>query len=148
MDFQALIDAINTASKNTRSDYQMTLGKLIEELEKVENKELQVIAVNQDNKEDILMVDNGVDSYRGYYSDFAIEYVYDPDEVCATTVAQLLPVLKNSVGETFVGYKGGDFLMDENTPVWMANYGSCPGLAVMSVTVDEEAVIFNFKKID
>lgn len=64
-------------------------------------------------------VPTGVGSYRGYYEDLAIEF---EDKYPYPKVTDLLNLLKDAVGKTFQGYKGGDYKMDENSRVWVANY--------------------------
>lgn len=57
-------------------------------------------------------------SYRGDYSQLAFapaQYV---------TVGSMLEEAKRAVGETYYGYKGGEFVMDEYTDVYIAEYGS------------------------
>ena len=36
----------------------------------------------------------------------------------------MVGVLEDAIGETFTGYKGGEFKMDGDTPVYYAPYGS------------------------
>jgi hypothetical protein len=86
----------------------MTLGQLIETLEKVADKS-QAVKLGFGRPH----------SYRGYYDQLAFE----PKE--NVTVAEMLKDAKESLGETFMGYKGGYFTMDKYTDVWLANYGSC-----------------------
>lgn len=40
-----------------------------------------------------------------------------------------------AMGEVFEGYKGGDFQMGRNTPVWLASYG-CSGEKIMAIRED------------
>lgn len=58
-------------------------------------------------------------SYRGYYDELAFEPVTN------TTVGAMLEAAKSALNQTFQGYKGGDYVMDEWTPVWLAQYGHC-----------------------
>ena len=60
-------------------------------------------------------------SYRGSYDELA----FAPVE--SSTAADMLAEAKKCVGATFAGYKGGDFTMDEFTPVNIASYGECDG---------------------
>lgn len=85
----------------------MTLGELIEALERVQDK-TQVVKLGFGEPH----------SYRGYYDQLAFE----PKE--GVTVGEMLKDAKASLGKTFSGYKGGDFQMDESTEVWIAHYGS------------------------
>ena len=81
-----------------------------------------------------------VDSYRGYYSDLAIEPGGD------ATAHQLAGALDAAVGATFTGYKGGDFVMSRVTPVWVSPYGDASGLAVTGVNVEEGRVVLVLTK--
>jgi hypothetical protein len=57
-------------------------------------------------------------SYRGYYDQLA----FTPQTGCA--VESMLKHALSAKGCTFHGYKGGEYLMDSSTPVWIANHGS------------------------
>ena len=84
----------------------MTLGKLIARLER-------------ENPEKI--IENGfgeADSYRGFYQDTAFAPAKN------TTVAKMLVFAKAALGNTYTGYKGGEFRMDKDTDVWIAEYGN------------------------
>lgn len=112
---QDLIDMLSKGSRAERSLSQMTLGRLISELEKLP----------QDDKIEALGEPH---SYRGYYSDLAFG-----KNSAETTVGELLVMLKTEcLGKTFTGYKGGEFFMDEHTPLWIARYGST-GLKMMGI---------------
>lgn len=58
-------------------------------------------------------------SYRGYYDSLAFE----PKE--NVSVADMLKDAKQSMGKTFTGWKGGEFVMDERTDVYIAEIGHC-----------------------
>lgn len=117
MSLQAMFDAMSAAWMRERAETQMTLGKLIAALE----------AMPAD--ENIAGLGNP-HSYRGYYSDLA----FAPAEG-TVKAGELLQSCKAVMGREFSGYKGGDFLMGENTPVWVAHYGSC-GLRLMAINSD------------
>lgn len=77
----------------------------------------------------------GVGSYRGYYEDLAIGYEMGGekpklDDFCRT--------LREAVGETFEGYKGGSYRMSRDTVVWVSNYGECESLRITGVEVDDD----------
>ena len=122
MDLQKLIDTMSEASRMERGNYHVTLGELIEFIDKLP----LLTNVKFSNGS----YPSSVDSYRGYYSDLAIEPSNEK-----INVEKFLVMLKDSLGKTFEGYKGGDYVMEENTPLWMANYGDC-GEAVVSVSED------------
>jgi hypothetical protein len=92
----------------------MTLGGLIKKLESFpHDKKIQGLTEPH--------------SYRGYYSDLAFEPSGDP-----VLVGDLLQECKSAMGKVFEGYKGGDYMMGENTPVWVASYGCC-GLKLIDI---------------
>lgn len=120
---QELIDSLSKGWRAQRSLSQMTLGKLINILQ----------GLPQDKK-----IQNITDahSYRGYYSDLSFS-IKDGTQ----TVGELLDVLQiGCLNQVFTGYKGGDFTMDEHTPLWIAPYGMC-GVKIMSIT-DGEVLSF------
>lgn len=56
-------------------------------------------------------------SYRGYYDELAFEPKMNTD------VHYMLLQAKQARGTTYRGYKGGEYKMDEGTPVHIACYG-------------------------
>lgn len=105
---------------------QLSVGKLISKLE----------ALPQDAPL-FLQYEEGVAtfgaacSYRGFYNEVAImpeSFFSDPRECRGrkdSTVASVLRYLKDViVGGTFYGWKGGDYVYDESTPMWIAHAGS------------------------
>lgn len=85
----------------------MNLGKLIDQLKKY----------NPSTK--VKLGFGNPHSYRGYYEDLAFEPVEN------TTIGEMLEHAKSALGETFEGYKGGTYLMDKWTDVWLAQDGYC-----------------------
>lgn len=117
MNLQEMFDAMSAAWMRERAETQMTLGKLIAALEAM-----------QADADIAGLVDPH--SYRGYYSDLAFVPVEG-----VVKAGELLQSCKAAMGREFIGYKGGEFLMGENTPVWVAHYGSC-GLRLMAINSD------------
>lgn len=58
-------------------------------------------------------------SYRGDYYDLAFE----PKE--NARLGDMLTEAKAALGQTFDGYKGGEFTMGEYTNCWISEYGAC-----------------------
>lgn len=107
-DIRDVIDEMSKQWKRERANTQMTLDKLIKELEQLpEDFELEGLSDPH--------------SYRGYYSDLAFE------RSKRTTAGELLKLCKSCMGKVFEGYKGGEFMMGEGTPVWIASYGTSAG---------------------
>ena len=85
----------------------MTLGKLIEWLEQ------------QDPE---LLVKDGFStphSDRGSYDELA--FTPEPE----AKIGDMLKHAKSALGETFTGWKGGEFEMGEYTSVYIGHYGEC-----------------------
>lgn len=75
-------------------------------------------------------------SYRGFYDEIAVGFS-DND---STTVAQLLARAQGALGQTFQGWKGGDYVMTDRTPVWVANDGNASGTKLVKVVVGDRCV--------
>lgn len=134
MNMQDLFDAISESGRLERGRYQMTLGRAIKELGAL-------------NKSSEIVFDNGTypgtaDSYRGYYSDLSIAPTGE-----RKTVSDLLDTMKAALGATFMGYKGGDFTMKEDTPLWTALYGQT-GPAIMEFVSIDGKITIKTKDID
>ena len=114
MNIQSLFDLMSDIGQRHRAATQMTLGKLIAELEGMPPG-AKVINMSRPH------------SYRGYYCDLAFE---NDEETCRA--GELLAVCKSAMGKVFEGYKGGDYIMKESTPVWIAEYGCC-GVKLMAI---------------
>ena len=48
-------------------------------------------------------------------------------------VSDILEMAKECIGKTFTGYKGGEFLMLEDTPLWISNYGECARTVIAEI---------------
>ena len=127
MDIQGLVDAINEACQDERKKYYLKLGDLIKVLE--ENP-------------DCLIEIGGPHSYRGYYCDLSFERG-EPIKA-----SELLEELKSNVlNKELEGYKGGEFLMSEDVPCWVAYYGSC-GEALIGAKPINGKIALHTKKVD
>lgn len=84
---------------------QMTLGDLITVLETLGDS--PVYGLN-----------GAVESYRGWYDRNATE----PVEY-ATPANTLAAFYRSEVGKPIVGYKGGDYIVSENEPIYYAEWG-------------------------
>ena len=133
MDMQKIIDLMGETGRIARSHYHVTLGGLIAELDKLEwDRPVEFVGGGSPRSPH---------SYRGYYSDLSFEH---GGEINAK---ELLAMCRDALGRSFEGYKGGDFVMKEDTPLWAAPYGCC-GPAIIAVTVTPEKVLLTTKEID
>ena len=137
MDLQALVDAMNEASSRERGNYHLTLGGLVEALSATDPESIVVFDF------DAAISPSAPESYRGYYSDLSF-----PPSSTPITVGSLLKEARDAIGHTFEGYKGGDFEMHDDTPLWASPYGSANGLAIMDGKVIADRFVLTTKKID
>ena len=136
------IDYIQSIVKQTRErkfndSPQLSLGEFIAELEKCD------LEYNEKESKGICFdfgsaVPTSLDSWRGSYSELALGYKlsgYDntQEHFADKTSTELLSHLKETIGKEFTGWKGGEFTMNENTPVWVANSGNSGNTAVVGV---------------
>jgi hypothetical protein len=116
------------ATENT----PITLGELIKQLEKCK-PETEV------RFDFVYMVPTRFRSYRGFYAALALGYGNSSDKqgnverTKEPTVAELLELCYKANGEAYEGYKGGTYYMNNQTPVWVANYGEVGNTAIVSV---------------
>jgi len=73
----------------------------------------------------------GIDSFRGCYEDLAIGFEEEPKKY--PSVAAFLKLLRDTVGKTFTGYKGGDYKMMGSSRVWVANYSNTSNTTIVGI---------------
>jgi hypothetical protein len=106
----------------------ITLGDLIDTLEQL-NPEL---GVRFDSGELIA----GFESWRGDYSELSLAPHSHREALSPIdTVGDLLAEARKADGQTFRGYKGGDFVMGRHTRVWADPYGRADGRTVEGVRI-------------
>ena len=74
-------------------------------------------------------------SYRGYYEQLAFETVQG-----LQPVEDAIQVVQSAIGKTFHGYKGGTYVMLDDTHVWFARYGDT-GVPVTMTTINAMSTI-------
>ncbi len=123
---------------------QLTLGQFINMLENVSK--------DHKDEEKTIRYDfgyfepNGIHSYRGYYDQLALGYeIKEYGE--ETKVSDVLKYCKNAIGKSFVGWKGGEYTMDEDTPLWVSNSGQACGTAIVGVK-DTYVIIIETANLD
>jgi hypothetical protein len=142
MDLQTILNNAVAAKRaeDLKNSPQLLLGEMILKLELVKNKDLPLFIDLMDKRP------KGIDSWRGIYAELAIQTEtfgsYNTDKIEweskdgeyksyvqkeigkeNPTVAEWIDVLKEAVGKTFTGYKGGNFTMGKGTPVYLAENG-------------------------
>jgi hypothetical protein len=139
MNIQAFVDALNQNSKEV-SAREYSLGKLIKDLKNL-NPDL-VVEIDDGTfpmKSSLSYAEEGEEqgkygfkydkktesvfaSWRGSYCELSMEF---NDKNQNITVVELLKMAEFVNGKYLCGYKGGDFLMDLQTPIHLALYGTC-----------------------
>ncbi len=125
--------------KRFEASPQLSLGKLISEIERAG------IHKDDDKPKDIRFDFGSAEpttlaSWRGSYAELALGYKLtgydaknDSEHFSQAKSDELLAGLKSAIGQTYGGWKGGDFTMDENTPVWVANQGNSGNTGIVGV---------------
>lgn len=101
---------------------QLSLGQLIHQLKGITDQDAGVMF------DFCAFRPTTLDSWRGSYDELALGYA-DED----ITVSQLLARCEEAVGRSYQGYKGGDYIMSEHTPVWVSQYGHSSSTAITCV---------------
>lgn len=119
------------------SNHHMTLGNLIEELKKCEDKSIRVREIDSITTITEEVREYSYSSYRGDYSELAL--VRSPikeDSRTGMSVDSLLKMSKESIGKHFDGYKGGEYRMDYDSTITIVNdYSESDGHAPIYCTV-------------
>lgn len=123
--FEKYFEKIQEELRQKRRSEYYTLGMLIEALSKLNPEATVYIEPFHLTPKDFI-------SYRGYYEDLAIEYTTEYDGI---SVKSLLESAKKCLGEMFIGYKGGSFLMKVDTPIWVSNYGETSQMRLADIEV-------------
>lgn len=115
---------------------QLTLGMLIQQLRDIEDAEKEVFFdFGHDRRYPV-----GFISWRGIYRELALTYE-DHNNYGPMSVGEFLSLCEKTVGEEFYGYKGGEFIMDESTPIWVDNYGEANSIALRHVDERDQVVL-------
>jgi hypothetical protein len=74
-----------------------------------------------------------LDSYRGYYDQLALGYDGSYGSTLKT-VGEVLLDCESAIGKTFTGWKGGDYVMDSSTSIFIANSGCTSDTYIKGIT--------------
>ncbi len=135
LDLQALVDSLGEQARTTRSDYHLTLGDLI-----------AAIALHRGALTAIVFDRGGAPSaphsYRGYYADLAFEASGD------WRLDPAVDEIDGCLGRTFEGYKGGDFTMGEDAPLWLSGYGEASRIAIAGCDFSDGTLTLRTLRLD
>jgi len=101
----------------------MKLKDLIAELEKCDQNSPVLFA--DDNR-----IPSRLISWRGSYSELSIDSEIDGP---AVKTSEFLKQCKEAIGATFEGYKGGDFVMSEDSLVYADEYSTSSCVAACGI---------------
>lgn len=126
--------------ENLARSPQITLGRLIGLLEEIEDKSKALCFDFAGLCPGDLM------SWRGAYDELAI----DPTRAVYlfVTVSNYLPHLRDAVMTTFTGYNGGKYIMDRDTPLWVAAQGCVGNTAVVGIKEMDTCVLIRTAEIE
>lgn len=133
IEFNELVKAIAETGFDTRKLYHITLGKLIEILKNYPEKNVIFDNMKYPSKPH---------SYRGYYSDLAFE---ESNRIISSK--EFIEVLEECIDKNFEGYKGSDFKMNKDTPLWKAEYGDF-GESIIDFYIENLNVVLKTKLLD
>jgi hypothetical protein len=129
MNIQETLDSVTAKIREVRAANtdQITLGQLIDKL--------RAVPVRDDREQDVCFDfeyahPTDFDSWRGVYAELACGFTF---EGSAPKLSEFIAKAEACVGQEFTGYKGGEFTMTRETPVWVANYGNSGGTVITDV---------------
>ncbi len=112
MDIAAIMALVDAKIKEEAEEAgQMTLGALIDAL--------KMLPEDAAISWDFGGYPGPANSFRGYYEQLAFE-----PTGALSTVKEFLSEAQSACGETFDGYKGGEYLMHRGTLIWASEYGT------------------------
>lgn len=105
-----------------------------------------------DSKDVLVKSDFLADSWRGSYDLPAITYDELSDDPAENylniTVQDAIDNLQKLNGTEVTGYKGGDFILDGNDYVFIANYGESNDQIAITEIIDEGDVVVAYTNYD
>lgn len=131
---------------------QLSLGQLIAAFEKVLTEDTAGFPVYfryPSSTEDVPYIlvpfSGGCCSYRGYYDHLTLE----PSKGPPVGLADCIEILKENVGATYGGWKGGEYTMYGDTPTWVSPHGVSEDYYPVGVVVrrDDEDVVVEIRKV-
>lgn len=164
MDLQKFIDNMNEKRAKERSNYHLTYGDLIKALESApkdavvdeiikgigswRGSYIEIAIFTEEsgfNAEREEFNDYHGDDWQKKYNEWKEKNVISNDKL-PTNANELGKLLKSLLGLQFVGYKGGNFTIDEYKPLWLeTDSSSCGELAIIGI--DENLKLIT-KKLD
>ena len=149
MDLQAMLDrAVASQRASTMSNSpQLTLGQFLEKLESITDDPKDSLSVEFDFG---TAVPTDFGSWRGAYNEVALGYRltgYDTGDQKWPYVLlkDFVPTVRKAIGSSYTGWKGGDYTMTEDTPVWVSNDGNASSTGIVGVDVGSVVTLLTAK---
>ena len=135
MEMQEFFDTMTKMMRDAEEEGRRKAGGLInlrlgELIEKLTNYPLNARCKFDDDRNP-----GEFGSWRGVYAELYIDRANDNPEV---TVDDVLTNAYAANGGVFQGYKGGDFVMSEDTRLWADTYGDYNSIAIHNVMMEND----------
>jgi hypothetical protein len=93
-----------------------------------------------------------LESYRGHYDHLALGWTPKSfgEQHFWVPILVLIAYLEEAIGKEYEGWKGGDYVMSRETPLWVANPGETGGTGIVAIEVmhDGKTVVLVTKRVD
>ena len=93
-----------------------------------------------------------LDSWRGSYDLLSLNYKMtgrdDYDGKQEMKANEFIDMCKAAIGQTFTGYKGGEFTMSEHTAVWVDNHGNYTQTGLIGVSGDNWNIYLKTARVE
>lgn len=137
----SLQEQINAIAEKSRKETlskssQLTLGELILKLEPIvkKNKGKKIEDLPDVYFDFCRMFPTTTMSWRGSYKEVCLDFTDGRSEnKSPLNIRDFFKLIKNTIGKEFEGYKGGEYVMDKHTPVWIDNYGRSTDTGLVDV---------------
>jgi hypothetical protein len=110
---------------------QLNLGELVDLLKQVERDEQTTVMFDFCG-----LAPDKIRSYRGYYEQLSVDY-----REGITLLEPFISDLDLAIGQTYEGYKGGEFTMHRGTPLWVSPYGRAETTVITGIMKHYNTVI-------
>lgn len=134
---------LDTATKKMREasfadSPQLTIGEVLSLLKEIPTEwgsDKQDVTVEFDFE---YAIPTGLSSWRGSYAELAINFDFlgyskFNEKAEAMKLKDFTEMLEQSVGKEYQGWKGGEYVMSLDTPLWVANDGNSGNTGVIGV---------------
>lgn len=92
------------------------------------------------------------DSWRGSYDLLALNYKLtgrdNHEGLQEMRANDFIDMCEKTIGKEFTGYKGGEYVMNEHTAVWIDNYGAYTETGLVGVKSDDYCIYLKTAKIE